>query len=237
MKNKFVFLALSFVIVKATSSMVYAELPNEADIVVCQDQAENYGNGKSDDVVAKECLESFKNLAAKKAIAVNNTLKMKFFGFKNMIIVEKIKNNMVYNEILAGNNTELKSIIALAVDEKNQEIIVLEESGDVLFFTTTLTGNIAPYRILKHKALYGSSEIVFDNLTDQILISNKKSAKIYFFSRLANFNAPKDKQNLKILKTLDTSSTDFSELSLDSEKREIHGMDKILNKKITLPLE
>lgn len=237
MKNKLLLLTIISVITHTTSSMVYADVPNEADIVVCQDQAENYGNGKGDDVVAKECLDSFKKLADKKAIAVNNALKIKFFGYKNMIIVEKIKNNIIYNEIIAGNSTELKSVIAVVADEKNQEIIVLEESGDVLFFTTTLTGNIAPYRILKHKALLGASEIEIDNLNDQVIISNKKSDKIYFFSRLANFNAPKEKQNLKILKVLDTSSMDFSELSLDVEKHEIHGVDKILNQKIVFPLK
>ena len=237
MKNKQLFLAITFAITQINSSVVYAVLPSEAEIVVCQDQAENYGNGKGDDVVAKECLDSFKKLALKKAVAVNNPLKIKFFGYKNMIIVEKTKDNLVYNEILAGNSTELKSIVAVVADEKNQEIIVLEESGDVLFFTSTLTGNIAPYRILRHKALQGASEMVFDNSTDQVIINNKKSDKLLFFSRLANIYAPKDKQKLNILKVIDTTSMDVSGLSLEIEKREIHGVDKVINKPIIFPIE
>lgn len=233
-KNKLIMII--FLVLSITSNISLAEAVNEADIVVCQDQAENYGNGKGDDIIGTNCLASFKRLAVKKSIVEATNLKMKFFGYKNMILIEKVKNNLVSTEIVAGNSTELKSIKAVAVDEKNQEVIVLEESGDVLFFTTTLTGNIAPYRILKHKNLQGASELAIDNVNDQIIVYNKKSEKIYFFSRLANVNAPKEKQKLKILATINTSSLNFSDMSLDINKNEITGVDLNLNQKVTFPL-
>lgn len=102
------------------------EIVNDADVVVCQDQAENYGNGKGDDFIAPKCLDGFKKLSTKKAISVANSLKMNFYGHKNMIIVEKYKGKKISTEIIAGNSTELKSIQAVVADEKNQEIVILE---------------------------------------------------------------------------------------------------------------
>jgi hypothetical protein len=215
MKNKLLALIFcNFIIFSAEN--IYAEVPNAAEITVCQDQAENYGNGKSEDIVAMRCLSSFKKRAQKKAITESFKNNTKYFGYKNMIIIESTKDNIISTEIIAGNSTELKSIIAIALDEKNKELVVLEESGDVYFFTTTLTGNIAPYRILKHTELLGAKEIAVDQVNDQVLIYNKKSDKILFFSRLANKNAPKERQFLKILKTISTESINYNDETLST---------------------
>jgi hypothetical protein len=86
---------------------------------------------------------------------------------------------------------------------------VLEESGDVLFFSSKITGNISPFRILQDKELVGGSELVIDSLRDQVVVNNKTTKRILFFSRLANVHAREGKQKLGIIKTIDTSLRDL----------------------------
>lgn len=210
-----------------------AELQNEADIIFCQDQAENFGNGKGEDFISKNCIESFKKMATTAAIKESSALKMKFYGYRNMILIEKDSGTTVGTNIIAGIHTELKAIRALSFDEKNQEIVVLEESGDVLFLSSKITGNVAPFRILKHEELVGASELVVDNEKDQVILANNKTKRILFFSRLANINGRKGKQKLDIIKTIDTPMMDLKDLSIDLQKSELRVFD-ISKKKIVV---
>jgi hypothetical protein len=208
MMNKL--LTLVFLIGTYNTTMAeMVERTSEEEIVICQDQAENFGNGKGDDVISKKCMESFKSMATSEAVTTSKIMKMKFYGYRNMVLIEKYKKNSVVTEIIAGSSTELKSIRALAFDEKNQEVAVLEESGDVLFFSSKITGNISPFRILQDKELVGGSELVIDSLRDQVVVNNKTTKRILFFSRLANVHAREGKQKLGIIKTIDTSLRDL----------------------------
>jgi hypothetical protein len=208
MMNKL--LTLVFLIGTYNTTMAeMVERTSEEEIVICQDQAENFGNGKGDDVISKKCMESFKSMATSEAVTTSKIMKMKFYGYRNMVLIEKYKKNSVVTEIIAGSSTELKSIRALAFDEKNQEVAVLEESGDVLFFSSKITGNISPFRILQDKELVGGSELVIDSLRDQFVLNNKTTMMILFFSRLANVHAREGKQKLGIIKTIDTSLRDL----------------------------
>lgn len=216
---------------------VSADQLAESDIVVCQDQADNYGNGKGDDYISKDCISSFKKMAPILATKKSDSQKMNFFGFRNMILIEKFKNNIWTTETIAGIYTELKMVMALSYDEKNQEIAALLESGDILFFSSKITGNVAPYRILKNKELVGSTELIIDNVNDQIVVYNKKSKQILFFSRLANINGLKGKQKLDVLKSIDTSSLELKDFSIDQEKSELHAVDSIKNQNIIFKLK
>lgn len=203
-------LTLVFLIGTYNTTMAeMVERTSEEEIVICQDQAENFGNGKGDDVISKKCMESFKSMATSEAVTTSKIMKMKFYGYRNMVLIEKYKKNSIVTEIIAGSSTELKSIRALAFDEKNQEVAVLEESGDVLFFSSKITGNISPFRILQDKELVGGSELVIDSLRDQVVVNNKTTKRILFFSRLANVHAREGKQKLGIIKTIDTSLRDL----------------------------
>lgn len=236
MMNKLLTLAF-FIGAYNTTMVAKAEVPNEADIVVCQDQAENYGNGKGDDLISKKCIESFKTMAVASAVIESKTAKMKFYGYRNMILIEKSKDTSVVTEIIAGTSTELKAIHALAFDEKNQEVVALEESGDVLFFSSKITGNIAPYRILKHKELAGASEIVVDSVRDQVVVNNKSNKKILFFSRLANINARAEKQKLDIIRVIDASMMDLKDLSIDFQKSKLNAFDTTSNTSVSFDLK
>jgi len=212
-------------------------VPGEEEILTCQDQADVFGNGKSDDIISKFCLELFIKQSPPSARVEFPSGKIKFYGYRNMIIIEKESNNRRVKEIIAGNSTELKSIQALAFDENNKEIVALDESGEVLSFTTTITGNIAPYRILRNKEIEGASELVIDYTRDQIIVNNKKTKKILFFSRLANINGRKGKQRLMVLKTINTLGNELTNLSIDQVKSELNAVDSSNRKILIAPLE
>ena len=197
----------------------------EADLTLCEDQAENYGNGKGDDFITTKCQESTKKMARPSAIKESKILNSKFYGYKNRIVIEKKTEKTQLTLIIAGSSTELQSVISLSLDEKNQELAALEESGDILFFSTKLAGNIAPLRIIKNKQLVGSSEIIIDSKKDLVLAFNKKEKKILFFSRKANFHGRPGKQKLNIVKTINTSLYELSNLAIDSEHSRLQAFD------------
>lgn len=214
-----------------------ADAPKEEDLVVCQDQADNYGNGKGDDHISTKCIGYFKDMASvNAAMKESMNLKIKIFGFRNMLLIEKVKGDKIVTEITAGNSTELSTIKTLAIDEKNQEIVVLEESGDVLFFSSKITGNVAPYRILRNKELEGASEIVVDSTRDLVAINNKKTKKILFFSRLANINGRKENQRLDIVKSITAGAMDLKDLSIDPIKQELRAFDESKNQGVAFDL-
>lgn len=220
--------------------VISSEGPNEDKMVLCQDQADSYGNGKGDDSVSTECLESIKKLVtSSENISLkreSKKLQMTFFGHRNMIIVESKNGPLVVTNIIAGSSTNLNSIQAIALDEKNQEIAVLEDSGKILFFTTTLTGNIAPYRILQHNEILGATELVIDTTKDQVIIYNEKSKSLLFFSRLANINQRKGKQKLNIIKTINTREMSLKNLSIDLNTSKLNGLNTLSNQNITFDL-
>ena len=109
----------------------------------CIDQAALYGDAKGHDKITEECIQDFKSNASIKAIKENKEKDIKVYGYKNMIIVEKHIEDKTKNMVTAGKNTLVNNIIALELDENNNEIIVLDESGDILFFSSIITGNIA----------------------------------------------------------------------------------------------
>jgi hypothetical protein len=144
--------------------------------------------------------------------------KLKFFGYKNMVIIEKNLGKTIGTNLIAGNYTELKSVRALAYDEKHEEIAVLEESGDILFFSAKITGNVAPYRIIKNKELVGATDLVVDGVKDLVMVNNERSKKVLFLSRLANIHARKGQEKLNISKSIDTSMVEIKDLATDLPK-------------------
>jgi len=197
-----------------------AAVVSEAEILVCQDKAENYGNGKGDDTISENCMELVRMQASASAKKESASLKMKFFGFRNMILVESSLGALTKTHIIAGNSTELKNIIALDFDELNKEIVVLEKSGKVSFYSYKITGNVAPFRTLNHGELPGASEVAVDSKRDIVIVKNPISQKVLFFSRLANIHAGKGKQKLEVLKTIDTKSIDLKNIPINYYKSE-----------------
>ena len=238
---KKIFISIITIAICNPNQLMSAEGQNEDKMILCQDQADSFGNGKGDDSISIECLELIKkNVTSSENISLkkdSKILKIIFYGHRNIILVETKNGSSTVTNVIAGSSTNLNSILAIALDEKNKEIAVLEDSGKILFFTTTLTGNIAPYRILQHNELLGASELVVDSTKDQVIVYNDKSKSLLFFSRLANINQRKEKQNLDIVKTINTREMSLKNLTINLKTSELHGINTLNHKNITFDLK
>ena len=98
---------------------------------------------------------------------------------------------------------------------------MLEASGDILFFSSILTGNIAPFRILRNKELHGATNLVTDPNKDEVIVYLPTTGQLLFFSRTANFYGREGRKNLNVLRSLEDISSTINKMSIDADKKEL----------------
>ncbi len=173
---------------------LHAELETDAKVSLCEKEAEKFGNGEGSDSISLSCQDLFSTLALSNARKLSSDKKISLISFRNMIIVTK----GLKKEIIAGQYTHLKNVIALSYDEKNREVVVLEESGDILTFSTVITGNVAPLRVIRHPEIEGAADIIILPERNEIGVLHGSRRELLFFSRLGNFHGREGRQNLAV---------------------------------------
>jgi hypothetical protein len=210
----------------------------EKDLKICEDEAVRFGDGHGEDLISQKCYLEFKNLVPDKSKKNTANGLHTVFGYRNLIVIEKkdSKGAIIDVNVIAGVSTLLVAIQAVSIDEKNNEIVVLEASGDVLFFSSILTGNIAPFRILRNKELYGATNLVTDSNKDEVIVYLPSAGQLLFFSRTANFHGRKGKKNLNVLRSFEDISAAINKMSIDNNKKELllEDVDKKIVHKISL---
>ena len=200
------------------SSLSSAE-PTRQELSQCEKQAHNFGDGRGRDYIPIECYDYFLKLVSPQAIKKSVDGKIVVYGYRNIVFIKDPSYKSKGQNVIAGSYTELNDILALALDEINKEIVVLEKSGAVLFFSSVVTGNVAPLRILKNKDLLGASDIVVNAKKQEVIILNKNDHEIHFYSRLANDQGREGKKNNSLLFRLENIHIDF--LSVDELHQEL----------------
>ncbi len=193
----------------------------------CEEQGNSFGDGRGASKIQAICVETYKKMASANSNKKNQDGQMLAFGHKNIVFIERPdKKGQKRTDVIAGLNTNLEMIVALAIDEKNNEIAVLEKSGDILFFSTTIMGNVAPFRILKSPDLFGATDIAIDTKNDQVVVINNSKNSILFYSRLANINAREGKKKLEMIRKIDDTSGSLQKIAIDEEKQELSVFDQ-----------
>lgn len=198
------------------SFSIYA---NEFELSQCEKEGRNFGDGQGRDYLPFECANLFKAAALPTAIKKSFSSKFSAFGYKNIVFISDPGAKIGKQNIIAGSSTELSDIVALALDEANKEIAVLEKSGDVLFFSSVITGNVAPKRVLKAKELDGAYDLVINPNKNEVTVLNKKNQELVFFSRNANFFGREGKKQLSLIRSIENAQGDF--LSIDPIHQEL----------------
>lgn len=170
------------------------------EIAMCEKEAMKFGDGNGRDSIPEECSKVFFEKGNEKLKKKSSDGKVSVHALKNIIFVKDPGSKMKGQNIIAGKYTELNDIVSIALDEKNKEIVVLDKSGDIFFFSSVITGNVAPLRIIKHDDLEGAVEIKLLPEKDQIAILNSEGNVYLHFSRLANIHAPEGKKKLEPIK-------------------------------------
>ena len=177
--------------------------PTEQQLDRCEKEGLNFGNGLGKSSISTDCFSHFFKSHSPEAFKKSSDGKMSAYGHRNIVFIQDPNVNSERQNVIAGIYTELEDVAAVALNDKQKEIAVLEKSGDILFFSSIITGNVAPLRILKNKELIGASDLLINSLRMEVIVLNKKSHEILFFSSLANANGRPEKKNLNLLRSFD----------------------------------
>ena len=194
-------------------------------IDLCTKGGEESGNGLGRDEIPPYCYDLFKKSAGLEAIKTSANGKVFAFGYNNIIFNKQ--DGIV--RTIAGSNAQLGEVIALAIDEINHEIAVLDKTGDVLIFPTNVNGNIFPYRILKHKDLHGASDLVINTKRNELIVFNKSNQNLIFFPRLANNHGRGKKMTPSVLRTV-SNLKGIESMTLDDAHQELFILDTAKNR-------
>ena len=187
----------------------------------CEKEAANFGSGLGRDRISTDCSFHVSHKVSPKLFRKSVDGKISVSGFGNMIFINDPSSKLKGQNVIAGKYTELDEIQALALDEVNKEIVVLLKSGDVLFFSSVITGNVAPKRTLKHKDLEGAVDVVVNPGKQEVLILNPEKKELLSFSRLANTHAPEKKRNLDLKYSLEILRGDKLLINLTKQQLSI----------------
>lgn len=207
------------------TSLLFISLNGFSITSSCEEDIHAFGDGsgKSKDFIPEDCIEIVKRNVGFKKIKKSLDEKILIYGYKNLIVIEDPNTKMKGQNVIAGKYTELNHIESLFLDEHHKEIVVLEKTGDILFFSSVVTGNVAPIRVIKNKELEGSVDIVVNSKNGELIVLNKEKKEIQFYKRTANIHAPENKKNVEMLRVVENIKGDY--LKFDNEKQEIYSID------------
>lgn len=161
----------------------------------CKEQAFKYGNAQGHDKVSHSCYDFDLNKALPTAIDENDNIKV--MAHSNRVYVTNKLNNK--KDFITGIYTNLENSIAVTIIKDRNEVAVLQKSGDILIFSSIITGNVAPYRTISVKELHGSSDIAYKN--SEIVVLNNENKTIFHFNILANSNGREGHKKLDPIRT------------------------------------
>jgi hypothetical protein len=199
------------------STMAYSQ---DGNMSMCEKEAERFGNGLGRDHIPFECVDVMKQAASAAAVKSSSDGKILAYGHRNIVFIkqnEKIR-------VIAGSYTELEDILSIAIDEVNQEVAVLDQKGDVRFYSSYITGNVAPLRVIKHKNLEGAVDLVINTKSNEVIVLNKAQRSLLFFSRLANYHAPEKIKRMNVVRKISNLKS-FERVSLDIEEQTVMTSD------------
>ncbi len=171
-----------------------ADSETESQVSLCEKEADKFGNGEGSDSISESCLELFAKLANPQSKKSTLDKKVSIIGYRNLLIV----TSNLKRTLIAGEYTHLKHVVALSYDEKNREIAVLEDSGDILTFSSVITGNVAPLRMIRHAEIEGAADLAILPERNEIAVLHGPKKELLFFSRLGNFHGREGRKNLGI---------------------------------------
>lgn len=167
---------------------------------VCEGEGARYGDGTGKDVISSSCLIQIKESALPKTKKTfSNGLSV--YGHLDILFIDK-EDHAGRAFIIAGKSTRLTKILAIALDEAHGEIGVLDQSGNVYFFSVEITGNITPLRVLKTSEMEGVSDLKVLPENDEVALLKEAERKILVYSRLANSRARADKRKLNRIRVI-----------------------------------
>ena len=199
----FTFLILS------SMSLAIAQIDEDSE-ESCLHQGNRHGNGDGVDDISEFCVTLIKERSRLEARQKSADGQNDFYGYKNIILIQK-KSQSGKSLFLAGLSTYLKEVLALSLDEKNNELVALDKFGGVFYFSLKYAGNVTPLRVLTVKELKGADDIVVNPSNNEISIKNLSQKKIFVFSRLDNSHGRRDQKKIGLIRS-QNNTAEFSKV-------------------------
>ena len=223
---------LQFIALLTNSLWAFGSYAQSIELERCQQEFALFGDGFGHDSVSPKCIELFRVNALSNALYVSDDKKTTAFAYKNMIAIETNKDGVNKIELIAGSSTKIESAVALEVDTNHDEIITLDKSGNIFFFSSKILGNVAPFRILKNTNLQGATNFVISSVLNSIIVLNKHDRKILFLSRTANIHGRTGHKDLKVKRSIHDIASGITAMAVNNDKNELMLLDRINNEVI-----
>lgn len=186
---------------------------------ICEKEGSRFGNGTGRDFIPEECLSNLVSKTNSHTFRKSADGEFSVLGYKNIISIKDPKTRIKGQNVISGKYTELDEVTALAIDEVNKEIAVIDQGRDIRVYSSVITGNVAPLRTLKSQDIEGAVDLVINPKKDQLIVLNPSTRQILFFSRLANYFGLEKMKKMEVLKRI--GKVDGDHLALDVEKQEL----------------
>lgn len=184
----------------------------------CEKAAFDFGNGQGKDKIPSACYTHALNAAASQAIKESSDGTFKVFAHQNIVFISKKSDDGMKVSVLAGGSTGLREIVAVAIDESNQEVAVLQSTGEILFFSSVITGNVSARRVIRQKELIGGRDLLIDSKNDEAIVANPKSESLLYYPRLKNDEGRKAFRSLSLKKRVEFPGHKPTKLIFSEEK-------------------
>jgi len=149
----------------------------------CELEISQFGDGQGHDKISAACIKAVKDAALGKVNRRYTTPSEELVGGTGIIVYENGEGKQF---ISAGSEAAIGKTISLILDRKSIEMVSLNSDGVVSFFSSKITGNVSPFRVIKKDELAGSIDLAINNPSDEVLILNPKAESVCIYSRLAN---------------------------------------------------
>jgi hypothetical protein len=108
--------------------------------------------------------------------------------------------------------------VAISIDEDNQEVAILDNiTGEVKFYSSYITGNIAPLRVIKSTHFVGAHDLAINSATNEVSVINGDNGQMWTYSRLADSNRRAGKKSDEVKASKSDLPIGIRKISIDSE--------------------
>jgi hypothetical protein len=198
----------------------------------CEIQAGKYGDGTGRSRIPGSCFDDYYSLANPAAKRSSPDGLIHAFGHGGILysIIKDPSQGRETRNIIAGGQTGLSRIAAIAIDERHQELFVLDQnpkSGAILVFPASFSGNLAPIRRIPLKNAEKATALHVHPERGEIVVSFADQG-LTVFRIQADIDGRRPENEVTPLAKLPVNTqkiTSIQDLCIDETKPEILALD------------
>lgn len=192
---------LSFIFA-LTFSIAGASVKASAVELDCMEEGRLYGSKRhfNSSKISQGCQDAVKASAQKLGIyAQSDDLKLRAYGYGNILLIEDESSGAVKLNAIAGEMSSFANIEQLALSPDKKTVAVVNQSIDkegevareILVFSTSRNGNIAPLRINRSPLLKGSYSLSYSADSKEIVLVSKSEEEF----KVVSFDSESDSRS------------------------------------------